>query len=51
MIAVQFTKVESLVDDFCRLPFQSLLSNKINSSLGQHVVQKSAIGFANALLE
>ncbi len=39
-----------LVDDFCRLPFQSLKSNKINFSLGQHVVQKSAIGFAKALL-
>ncbi len=29
-----------LVDDFCRLPYQSLKSNKINFSLGQHVVQK-----------
>ncbi len=29
-----------LVDDFCRLPFQSLKSNKINFSLGQRVVQK-----------
>ncbi len=38
-----------LVDDFCRLPFQSLKSNKINFSLGQHVVQKSAIGFAKVL--
>ncbi len=39
-----------LVDDFCRLPFQSLKSNKINFTLGQHVVQKNAIGFATALL-
>ncbi len=29
-----------LLDDFCRFLFQSLKSNKINFSLGQHVVQK-----------
>ncbi len=29
-----------LIDDLCRLPFQSLKSNKINFSLSQHVVQK-----------
>ncbi len=39
-----------LVDDFCRLPFQSLKSNKINFSLGQHVLQKSAIRFTKAPL-
>ncbi len=39
-----------LIDVFLRLPFQSLKSNKINFSLGQHVVQKSAFGFVKALL-
>ncbi len=39
----------SLVDDFCGLPFQSLKSNKIIFCPGQHVVQKSVIGFAKAL--
>ncbi len=29
-----------LVDDFFRLPFQSPKCNKINFSLGQHVLQK-----------
>ncbi len=32
------------------LPFQSLKCNTTNLSLGQHVLQKRVIGFANALV-